>query len=120
MELKGVIGIEYLKNGKVKIRDKVLVGIKLSKETTITNIELLFADGEIAVANVIIELKDVKLFDFYYDEDTHCIVDYKIFYDETNDEYYLSLDPDDSIIDKSVDDRGIIKAKDFTIKTFEI
>jgi len=117
MEYKGLDGIDYLSNSKHTIRDKVLVGIRLYIEEHITNIELKFSDEAYSDPSIVVELKNVKLFDFIHDEDRYNIEDYKLLYDEKKDEYYLSLDPYDyPALGGNDEDGGVITAKEIIVK----
>lgn len=89
------------------ILNSVLINININHENYYTDATLSFKKNENDIkANVIINLKKVKVFNFYYDDNIYYIVDYKII-NESN-EYYLSLDPDNSIDEKSNSDCGVI------------
>ncbi|MEO8146220.1 MAG: hypothetical protein ABI723_01220 [Bacteroidia bacterium] len=117
MKIEGEIAFDNLNSRKISIADHILVGVKLFIENFTTNIDLSFAKSIEGNPNIIIQLKKVIEFDFHYDEDTYYIEDYKIFYNNESNEFYLSLDPDYMIIEKSQNDCGIIKAKGISVIT---
>lgn len=49
--------------------------------------------------------------DLYIDEDDYWIEDFKFIFDESNDYFYLSLDPDQSTVGISENDCGVFIAK---------
>lgn len=91
---------ELLKSEKVVIRDALIssVHFELKKGIMNASIELNKKSNAIDLEKILIKCIDIIKMDYWvFNDDPAYLEDYKLFYNSNFKEYYLSLDPDNSV-----------------------
>lgn len=98
--------LNFLK--ELPLIDKILVGFQFNSNSIEKNVELYFSREIDERHSLVLVLKKVTLFDMYIDDDVYYISDYKLLFREESNDFYLSLDPDNSKADETDTDKGLI------------
>lgn len=91
---------------EIYLRDLVLLKLELDCSKT-RNVSLFFGSNN-NEQRVILKFNNFSKFDFFIDDDIYYIEDYKLFYDQNSKSFYLSIDPDRDINEKTDTDCGVI------------
>lgn len=121
MEIKNLEAYQQIKEETVKIRDAFIehVSFKFSEEKLSVVLDLSYKLKNGNIEKIKITCQNIIELDYsVFPDDPVCLEDFKLVYDANQGNYYLSIDPDNSINDIVDEDCNKLFFKDLILEFF--